>query len=92
MTEASGRADEDLNNDVIREYNARMRKLCVENGWYYVDVASAVMDQGGYLIREYSGDADSMGIHFNTEGSRVWAEYLLTHVPERLKYTVEEEA
>ena len=92
MTEASGRADEDLNNDVIREYNARMRKLCVENGWYYVDVASAVMDQGGYLIREYSGDADSMGIHFNTEGSRVWAEYLLTHVPEHLKYTVEEEA
>ena len=90
MTKTSVRADESLNNDVIRKYNERMLEFCAENGWYYVDVASALMDEDGYLVREFSGDADEMGIHFNTEGCMVWVDYLLTHVPEHLKETAGE--
>ncbi|MBQ9413225.1 MAG: S-layer homology domain-containing protein [Oscillospiraceae bacterium] len=85
MTETSARADEKLNNDVIRAYNRRLLELCTENGWYYLDVACHFQDGNGYLLPEYCGDAREMGIHFSTAGTRHWVDYLLTHVPEPLK-------
>ncbi len=85
LIEGSKRADKNLNNQKIRDYNAEVRKLCEENEWYYLDIAEALQDEMGYLVRDYCGDIKSMGLHLNTAGARVWTEYLLTHVPKTLK-------
>ena len=61
-----------------------MKEICQEREWYYVNVAEAVADEQGYLRADYSGDRP-MGIHFNYNGAEVWANYLLTHVPQALK-------
>ncbi len=84
MTADSKRSDDTLNNQTIAAFNAKMQTVCVENGWYFVNVAEAVSDENGYLRADFSGDA-AMGIHFNYSGAEAWADYLLTHVPEALK-------
>jgi hypothetical protein len=84
MTADSKRADESLNNTVITAYNTRLEEICQERGWYYLDVAQAVADDTGCLQSDLSGD-QAMGIHFNYNGASVWADYLLTHVPEALR-------
>ena len=72
-----------LNNGTIRAYDLALSRICQERGWYYVDVARALMNENGALRGDYSGD-QSMGIHLNFTGAAAWAEYLLTHVPEEL--------
>ncbi len=84
MTASSPRADASLNNETIGAFNAKMMAICQERGWYFVNVAEALSDENGFLRDDYSGDK-AMGIHFNYNGAAVWAEYLLTHVPEALK-------
>lgn len=84
MTADSPRADEALNNETIAEYNQKVLAVCQERGWYFVNVAEAVSDENGFLRDDFSGDK-AMGIHFNYNGARAWADYLLTHVPEALK-------
>lgn len=84
MTADSPRADEALNNTTIQAFNETMKEICQEREWYYVNVAEAVADEQGYLRADYSGDRP-MGIHFNYNGAEVWANYLLTHVPQALK-------
>jgi len=74
-----------LNNDRIIEFNQKMKDVCLENGWYYVDIAAAVSDAEGYLISDYCSDNNGMGIHFTNAAAEVWVEYLKTHVPEPLK-------
>ena len=84
MIATSPRADDRLNNGTIRAYDLALSRICQERGWYYVDVARALMNENGALRGDYSGD-QSMGIHLNFTGAAAWAEYLLTHVPEELK-------
>ena len=84
MTADSPRADGSLNNYTIQEFNEKMKTICQEKQWYYVNVAEAVTGDYGALKAEYSGD-QAMGIHFNYDGAAAWANYLLTHVPEALK-------
>ena len=84
MTADSPRADGSLNNYTIQEFNEKMKAICQEKQWYYVNVAEAVTGDYGALKAEYSGDK-AMGIHFNYDGAAAWANYLLTHVPEALK-------
>lgn len=84
MTADSPRADGSLNNFTIQEFNEKMKAICQEKQWYYVNVAEAVTGDAGALKAEYSGDK-AMGIHFNYDGAAAWANYLLTHVPEALK-------
>ena len=84
MTADSPRADGSLNNFTIQEFNEKMKAICQEKQWYYVNVAEAVTGNAGALKAEYSGDK-AMGIHFNYDGAAAWANYLLTHVPEALK-------
>ena len=84
MTADSPRADGSLNNFTIQEFNEKMKAICQEQQWYYVNVAEAVTGDAGALKAEYSGDK-AMGIHFNYDGAAAWANYLLTHVPEALK-------
>ncbi len=84
MTADSPRADGSLNNYTIQEFNEKMKAICQEKQWYYVNVAEAVTGDYGALKAEYSGDK-AMGIHFNYDGAAAWANYLLTHVPDALK-------
>jgi len=68
-----------LTNAAINEYNARLSEFCREKGWYFVDVASVLRDQNGWLPLEYCSDPDSMGIHFTDTACQLWADYLYTH-------------
>lgn len=68
-----------ITNEKIAEYNNRLVKLCQENGWYFVDVASIMYGDNGCLKAEYCSDPDDMGMHFTDAGCEAWANYLLTH-------------
>lgn len=71
-----------LNNANMRLYNEKLAEICEANGWYLVDVSSAVQDSEGNLNASYCSDPDDMGIHFTDEGCDVWIDYLYTHVPQ----------
>lgn len=77
--------DQGLTNDKINQYNQAMQALCKEQGWYYIDVSSQFRDEGGWLKRDYCGDLPGMGIHFTFAGTKIWTDYLITHVPQALK-------
>ena len=71
-----------LNNDNIREYNARLLDACKEMGWYYIDVQSIMWDEAGEQMRlDYCSDpgAGNMGMHMTSAGCKAWVDYLLTH-------------
>ncbi len=68
-----------LTNRKIEEYNLAVSELCREKGWYYLDVASVLRDDRGFLPKEYCSDPDSMGIHFTNVACQKWVEYLYTH-------------
>ncbi|MBR5233815.1 MAG: hypothetical protein IKW03_06365 [Clostridia bacterium] len=81
MTSISERADSRLNNTQIKAYNKKLRAMCEEMGWHYLDVASATSDStGSYLPTAYCSDPVYMGIHFTNEGCRKWVEYLYNNV------------
>ncbi len=70
----------DLNNTTIAEFNEKVKPICQERGYKYLDVASAMDDGSGNLVYEYCGDPDAMGLHFSDEGCKVWADYLKANV------------
>ena len=76
----------DLNNENIYLFDDKLKEVCAEKGYRYLDVASAVSDEDGNLIYEYCGDPpsddnpDAMGLHFTNEGCQKWAEYLRNNV------------
>ena len=74
-----------LTNDKINQYNQAMQALCQEQGLYYIDVSSQFRDSDGWLKRDFCGDLPGMGIHFTFAGTKVWTDYLITHVPQALK-------
>ncbi len=85
MTKDSNINADNLNNEIINEYNRKVNKMCDENGWYFINIAKAVSDEKGYLKDEYCSDNPDMGIHFNSKAAQVWVDYLKTHVPKKLK-------
>jgi len=62
-----------LNSD-IDGYNAELLKMALDNGWYYLDVNSALKDGNGYL----SGSTD--GIHMPRDLYNTFTNYILTHI------------
>ena len=85
MAASSTIITDSLNNTKIQEYNDKMKSICEERGWYFINVAEALRDKDGYLPAAYCGDNNSMGIHFTYDGCKVWVDYLKTHAPEALK-------
>lgn len=63
----------------IVTYNRALLQACLDNGWYFVNVASAMYDEYGYLRMEYCSDPGNMGIHFSNAGCAAWVDYLYTH-------------
>jgi len=66
-----------LTNENLEAYNLKLAEMCQSRGVRFVDVASVMRDENGYLPRNYCSDPDGMGIHLTDEGCLVWLEYLL---------------
>ena len=73
-----GAEKKSLNNDNLELYNEKLRALCEEEGYTFVDVASVLRDENGFLPREYCSDPDGMGIHFTDVACEIWIDYLRT--------------
>lgn len=85
MTSDSPIKTDALNNNTIIEYNQKLLALCQEKGWYYLNVAENLRDSYGNLNKSYCSDPKVMGIHFNFAADKIWCDYLITHVPEKLR-------
>ena len=68
-----------LNNKNITLYNKKLAALCLQRGWYFVNVAEVMFDDYGYLNKNYCSDPNGMGMHFAYSGCKVWVDYLYTH-------------
>lgn len=62
-------------NENIVRYNGLIAQVAEEQQVYYLDVASALMDEGGALPAESSTD----GIHLKKDGYKTWYQYLRNH-------------
>lgn len=69
-----------LNNKLVSEFNAELKKVCDERGYHFIDITPAVCDDEGALIADYCADPDEMGMHLNYDGCDRWARYLYAHV------------
>lgn len=74
-----------VTNEDVQDYNEMLKEACKENHWFYLDVASAVIDEDGSLRPEYCSDPDGQGIHFTYDGCQQWADYLYTHTVTRTR-------
>lgn len=69
-----------ITNERIKEYNQKIVKMCSENGWYFVNVASVMYDETGAVLKtEYCSDPADMALHLNDAAAKVWVQYLKTH-------------
>ena len=60
------------NNKKVVELNSLIKQLTNEVNATYLDLYSLVLDENGYLIKDYSDD----GIHLNASGFVVWTNFL----------------
>ena len=67
-------------NANVRILNTRLREMCDNHGWTYLDVASVMIDGSGALKPSYCSDASSMGIHFTDAACEAWIDYLKKNV------------
>lgn len=74
----------ELNNANLELYNEKLQAMCEEREIHFVDVASVLRDENGYLPREYCSDPDGMGIHLQDEACKLWLGYLLEDVSLRV--------
>lgn len=68
-----------LNNPNLAAYDKKLKDLCEQKGYYFIDVASVMRDKEGNLPREYCSDPNDLGIHFTDKACEVWIDYILTH-------------
>ncbi len=64
-----------LRNEYIYDFDTALEELAANKGAYYLDVASALADENGFLPEHSSVD----GIHLNQEYYLKWLDYLKTH-------------
>lgn len=72
VTKEKSDNDSIYNNENISKFNKAIKDMADENGYIYVDVASAVMNSNSSL----PSDASSDGVHLNKEYSQKWLNYL----------------
>lgn len=77
VTESREQSDTPILNENIDEYNSKLLELANANGYYYVDVNSALKDTNGKLPED---DAEDDGMHFNKSTYDKMLEYILSHV------------
>ena len=64
-----------LRNEYIYDFDAALEEMAANKGAYYLDIASALADENGFLPEHSSVD----GIHLNQEYYLKWLDYLKTH-------------
>lgn len=77
-----GKELDKFNNSSIQLYNNVLSEICLDKGYNFIDVASVMKDDQGYLKPEYCSDPSgpsSLGIHFTPKACEIWVDYLLTH-------------
>jgi lysophospholipase L1-like esterase len=62
------RAGSAKQNEPVRQFNARLRKLAAEFGYDYVDLHTLFKDEQGELKAEFTAD----GLHLTDPGYQVW--------------------
>jgi len=70
-------SDSPISNTSINEYNAKLLEMANKNGYYYVDVHSALCGPDGTLPDD---DAADDGMHFNKTTYDGMISYILSHV------------
>ncbi len=68
-----------ITNEIIREFNQKLLKICEEKKIYYLDLYSFFADESGQMPSEYTPD----GLHFNSAQYLDWFDYLKTHAIEK---------
>lgn len=58
--------------------NDKIKEMCKERGFYYLNLTEAFTGEDGYLTADY---AQNDGIHLTVAGYSHWMDYLCTHVP-----------
>ena len=77
-----------LCNEKIHQANERLKEMCEENGWTYVDVASKLCDPEGNLILELPDGtkiSDGTNVHLTKAGYVFWDEALEQLAREELR-------
>lgn len=72
VSKAKSDKDSIYNNENINKFNKAIKDMADNNGYIYLDVASAVMDSNSALPSNASTD----GVHLNKEYSQKWLNYL----------------
>jgi lipolytic protein G-D-S-L family len=72
-------------NAQIRETNKRLKKMCEEKGYPYVDVFSSLTDESGELREEFSSD----GLHLTVKGYSAVAKILYPYLKKEQKIETE---
>lgn len=60
------------NNKTIKYLNSEIKNLCGEYGYSFLEFYDLLLDEEGYLDKEYSDD----GLHLNAAGFEIWTEVL----------------
>ena len=76
-----------LDNKKIRLANEKIKAMCEENGWTYVDVATDLTDANGNLILVKNGKSlsDGSNVHLTNAGYVYWDNVLEQLAREELK-------
>lgn len=67
------RGDHDRQNEPVRQFNKRLKRLSVEFGCDFVDLHALMVDGQGQLKAEFTPD----GLHLNDVAYRVWRDQIL---------------
>lgn len=84
-----GKGKGKLNNDNIRAFNSQLRQLAADNGYGFIDMATALADTNGDLAAEYCSDNY---VHQSRAAYQVWTNVLRQYAKDCLKYTPAPEA
>ena len=64
----------------VNEYNRRLEEVCTELGAEYIDIATAMKDEAGYLDNDLSSDKVC---HLNDDGVAVWVQAMCDYAQQR---------
>ena len=76
---AKGCEKGDLTNKNIDLYNKELKKFAESNGYKFLDIASCLKDNQGFLNKDYCSDPSDMGVHFKDNACKIWTDALLNN-------------
>lgn len=68
-----GSEKNDLNNELIREFNGMIKEYCIENEIGYIEIAESLADENGGLAKEYCSDGY---VHLTPSAYDIWTRLL----------------